>query len=137
MQLPLRLNTAFETCRNLELAWFKATRRNLERPVKCEPAPLNVFDDLQSFTPLRYLPPKLMNWEGRAVVTDPDVFAVGDINELLELDMNGAAVMGRHRSAKEGKVSQVATSVLLMECARLRHWDAEKEFGQLSQNLAT
>lgn len=89
------------------------------------------MDDLQSFTPLRYLPPKLMNWEGRAVVTDPDVFAVGDINELLELDMKGAAVMGRHRSAKEGKVSQVATSVLLMDCARLRHWDAEKEFGQL------
>jgi len=89
------------------------------------------MDDLQSFTPLRFLPPKLMNWQGRAVVTDPDVFAVGDINELLDRDMGAAAVMGRHRSGKEDKSYQVATSVMLLDCARLRHWDAEKEFGQL------
>ncbi len=89
------------------------------------------MDDLQSFTPLRFLPPKLMNWQGRAVVTDPDVFAAGDINELLDRDMGGAAVMGRHRSGKDDKQYQVATSVMLMDCARLKHWDAEAEFGQL------
>ncbi len=87
--------------------------------------------DLQSFTPLRFLAPQLMNWQGRAVVTDPDVFAVGDINELLDRDMGGKAVMGRHRSGKAEKGYQVATSVLLMDCAQLRHWDVEKEFGQL------
>jgi len=89
------------------------------------------MDDLQSFTPLRFMPPKLMNWEGRAVVTDPDVFAVGDVNELLDRDMAGTAVMGRHRSGKSEKGYQVATSVLLMDCARLRHWDVEAEFNQL------
>lgn len=89
------------------------------------------MDDLQSFTPLRFMPPKLMNWQGRAVLTDPDVFAVGDICELLERDMEGAAVMGRRRSAKEEKSHQVATSVMLMDCARLEHWDAEAEFEQL------
>jgi hypothetical protein len=89
------------------------------------------MDDLQSFTPLRFLPPKLMSWQGRAVVTDPDVFAVGDVGELLEMDMKGTAVMGRHRSGKEGKRDQVATSVLLLDCARLQHWDAEAEFDQL------
>ena len=89
------------------------------------------MDDLQSFTPLRFMPPKLMNWEGRAVVTDPDVFAVGDVNELLDRDMAGAAVMGRHRSGKSEKGYQVATSVLLMDCARLRHWDVEADFNQL------
>jgi hypothetical protein len=89
------------------------------------------MDDLQSFTPLRFMPPKLMHWEGRAVVTDPDVFAVGDVNELLDRDMAGAAVMGRHRSGKSEKGYQVATSVLLMDCARLRHWDVEAEFNQL------
>ncbi len=92
------------------------------------------MDDLQSFTPLRFLPPKLMNWQGRAVVTDPDVFAVGDVYELLTMDMQGAAVMGRHRSAKEDKRAQVATSVLLLDCARLQHWDAETEFEQLFRN---
>ncbi len=89
------------------------------------------MDDLQSFTPLRFMPPKQMHWEGRAVVTDPDVFAVGDVNELLDRDMAGAAVMGRHRSGKSEKGYQVATSVLLMDCARLRHWDVEAEFNQL------
>jgi hypothetical protein len=89
------------------------------------------MDDLQSFTPLRFLPPKLMDWQGRAVLTDPDIFAVGDICELLDRDMGSAAVMGRHRSDKEGKSYQVATSVMLMDCARLGHWDAEAEFEQL------
>ena len=36
-------------------------------------------DDLQSFTPLRFMPPKLMNYQGRAIVIDPDIFAVGDV----------------------------------------------------------
>src|SRR4051794_36325958 len=40
-------------------------------------------DDLQSFTPLRFYPPQAMNFEGRAVVTDPDIFAVGDVGELF------------------------------------------------------
>ncbi len=89
------------------------------------------MDDLQSFTPLRFMPPKLMNYRGRAVVIDPDVFAVGDIHELLTRDMGDAAVMGRHRSGKEEKQQQVATSVMLMDCEKLRHWDCEAEFDQL------
>lgn len=91
------------------------------------------MDDLQSFTPLRFLPPKLMNFSGRAVVTDPDVFAVGDINELLDRDMQGKAVLGRHRSAKEGKAHQVATSVMLLDCEKLSHWNPEADFDALFQ----
>ncbi len=89
------------------------------------------MDDLQSFTPLRFMPPKLMNYEGRALLVDPDVFAVGDVNELLSRDMQGKGVMGRHRSANRKKAQCVATSVMLMDCARLRHWDCEREFGEL------
>ncbi len=89
------------------------------------------MNDLQSFTPLRFMPPKLMNYRGRAVVIDPDVFAVGDINELLQRDMAGAAIMGRRRSGKPGKQSQVATSVMLLDCAQLTHWDAERDFDAL------
>ena len=46
-----------------------------------------LMDDLQSFTPLRFLPPELMGYAGRAIVIDPDVFAVGDVSELLSRDM--------------------------------------------------
>jgi hypothetical protein len=89
------------------------------------------LNDLQSFTPLRFMPPRLMGYQGRAIVIDPDIFAVGDINELFERDMQGKAVMGRHRSANRDKGQCVATSVMLMDCDRLRHWDAEKEFEEL------
>jgi len=89
------------------------------------------MSDLQSFTPLRFMPPKLMGYQGRAVVIDPDVFAVGDINELLSRDMEGKAVMGRRRSDKEEKAWQIATSAMLLDCEKLRHWEAEKEFDEL------
>jgi hypothetical protein len=89
--------------------------------------------DLQSFTPLRFMPPKLMGHEGRAVVVDPDVFAVGDVYDLLSRDMQGAAVMGRRRSNKKEKAWQIATSVMLLDCARLTHWHPESEFDELFQ----
>ena len=50
-------------------------------------------NDLQSFTPLRFAPPQLMDYEGRAVVIDPDVFALGDVWELLNRDMGGKAII--------------------------------------------
>jgi hypothetical protein len=45
--------------------------------------------------------------------------------------MRGAAVMGRRRSAKDEKGSQVATSVMLMDCAKLRHWQPKQDFDAL------
>ncbi|MGE0151111.1 MAG: hypothetical protein AB7R90_00730 [Reyranellaceae bacterium] len=84
-------------------------------------------DDLQSFTPLRFMPPKLMGYQGRAVVVDPDVFAVGDVHELLSRDMQGKALMCKGRGEKK----QYASSVMLLDCARLAHWDCEREFGEL------
>src|SRR5437879_4720738 len=55
-------------------------------------------DDLQSFTPLRFMPPELMGYSGRALVIDPDIFAVGDVWELLSRDMDGKAILCRRRS---------------------------------------
>ncbi len=86
--------------------------------------------DLQSFTPLRFLPPRLMGYEGRAIVIDPDVFAVGDILGLFNRDMEGKAVVGRKRSKDPTKFC-LATSVMLLDCARLRHWQPEEEFNEL------
>ncbi len=88
-------------------------------------------DDLQSFTPLRFMPPELMNYEGRAIVVDPDVFAVGDIWELLTRDMQGMAIMCRPKSGSKGKRGCLATSVMLLDCAKLGHWQVEKQFGEM------
>ncbi len=84
-------------------------------------------DDLQSFTPLRFLPPELMGYSGRAVVIDPDVFAVGDIYDLLVRDMEGKAVVCRSRGGSKG----LASSVMLLDCAKLTNWRCEEQFNEM------
>ncbi|TDJ37001.1 MAG: hypothetical protein E2O54_16235 [Gammaproteobacteria bacterium] len=88
-------------------------------------------DDLQSFTPLRFMPPELMGYEGRALVIDPDIFAVGDVWELLNRDMDGAAIMCRSKSGRKGRGGALATSVMLLDCAQLAHWNCEAAFNEM------
>jgi len=90
-----------------------------------------VRNDLQSFTPSRFLPPQLMGYSGRAVVIDPDVFAVGDVWELLSRDMHGKAIMCRPKSGNKGKRGCLATSVMLLDCAKLAHWKFEEQFNAM------
>ncbi len=79
-------------------------------------------DDLQSFTPTRFLPPQLMGFEGRAVVIDPDVFAIADIMQLFELDTRGKAILCRRIVPAGGGPPYWATSVMVLDCAKLGHW---------------
>jgi len=88
-------------------------------------------NDLQSFTPLRFMPPQLMGYEGRALVIDPDVFAVGDVWELLNRDMAGKSLMCRPKSGNKGKRGALASSVMLLDCARLKHWKTEQQFNEM------
>jgi hypothetical protein len=87
-------------------------------------------DDLQSFTPLRFLPPERMGYRGRALVIDPDIFAVGDVWELLSRDMQGKAILCRPRH-KPGRDAHMASSVMLLDCARLGHWRCAEDFAAL------
>ena len=88
-------------------------------------------DDLQSFTPLRFMPPELMDYAGRALVIDPDVFAVGDVWQLLSRDMQGSALMCRAKSGNKGKRGALASSVMLLDCAQLTHWRVEEQFNEM------
>ncbi len=88
-------------------------------------------NDLQSFTPLRFMPPELMGYRGRAVVIDPDVFAVGDVWELLSRDMAGMALLCRPKSGNKGKNGALASSVMLLDCAQLTHWRVEEQFNEM------
>ena len=85
-------------------------------------------NDLQSFTLTRFMPPQLMGYQGRALVVDPDVFAVQDVWELLSRDMQGKAIMCRGSKFKNGAF---ASSVMLLDCEKLKHWDVEKGFNEL------
>jgi len=89
-------------------------------------------NDLQSFTPLRFMPPELMGYEGRSVVIDPDIFAVSDVWDLLSRDMQGKAIMCRPRTGTKGKFDRcLASSVMLLENARLKHWKVEENFNEM------
>lgn len=85
------------------------------------------MNDLQSFTLLRFMPPQMMNYEGRALVLDPDCFALADVCELFEMDMQGGAIWCRKRE------KDWATSVMLLDCAKLLHWRVEEQFEQMFQ----
>ncbi|MDE1172911.1 MAG: hypothetical protein PW790_04435 [Parvibaculaceae bacterium] len=88
-------------------------------------------DDLQSFTPLRFAVPELMGYEGKAVITDPDVFAIGDVNDLFAMPMNGAAVLARQMEPDHRRPMHFASSVMLLDCAKLRHWRVAEDFAAL------
>ncbi len=93
------------------------------------------MNDLQSFTPLRFMPPELMGYSGRAVVIDPDVFAVGDVWELLSRDMQGKSILCRPRSRTSRSIDgPMATSVMLLDCAKLRHWRVKEQFDSMFEN---
>ena len=86
-------------------------------------------DDLQSFTVLRFAPPALMNFEGRAVVVDPDVFCVADPTPLITRDMGGASIMARKREGS--KSGAWASSVMLLDNPKLKHWRIEAHFEEM------
>ena len=88
-------------------------------------------DDLQSFTPLRFYPPQAMGFEGLAVVTDPDIFGVGDVGELFERDLAGKAIWAVARPGHNDRDDYIATSVMLLDCARLKHWQFDQELDDL------
>jgi hypothetical protein len=83
------------------------------------------MDDLQSFTPLRFAVPDAMGHRGVALVVDPDVFAVGDVGELFARDRQGKAIWCRARPGHNGAPDYLASSVMLLDCARLGHWRFE------------
>jgi hypothetical protein len=89
------------------------------------------MSDLQSFTPLRFMPPELMGYTGRAIVIDPDVFALGDIVDLLERDMQGKSIVVRAKPGSKGREGLMASSVMLLDCAKLPHWKTEETFGKM------
>lgn len=75
-------------------------------------------EDLQSFTLTRFMPPELMNFQGRSIVIDPDIFATySDIWELFTMDMGGNAALMRKHNGKDW-----GTSVMLLDNTKLTHW---------------
>jgi hypothetical protein len=88
-------------------------------------------DDLQTFSPLRFAPPQLMGYEGLALVTDPDVFCVRDPSDIFERNLEGKAIWAVPRPGANRRPDYIASSVMLLDCARLRHWRFDEDLDAL------
>jgi len=87
--------------------------------------------DLQSFAPLRRMVPALLGFRGRALVLDPDVFAIGDVYELLTRDMHGKAIVCRRQLRTRDGRTLHSSAVMLLDCAKLTHWDWERDIDDI------
>jgi hypothetical protein len=86
--------------------------------------------DLQSFTLTRFMPAELMHYSGRAVVIDPDIFSIKDISSLFTMDLKGRAIAAcRKKDAWD-------TSMMVLDCEKLRHWSMSKILSDLETKKA-
>lgn len=89
------------------------------------------INDLQSFTLSAFMAPELCGYEGRAMVIDPDIFALADVEALFNRDLQGKALAAR---PKRGVWD---TSVMMLDCAKLRHWNMKKILDDLAAGRTT
>jgi hypothetical protein len=83
--------------------------------------------DLQSFTLTRLLPPERMNFEGMALVIDPDIFALSDIRPIFDILKEPNTILAcKKKDAWD-------TSVMVLNCQKLPHWNSEIIFGRLKR----
>lgn len=88
-------------------------------------------NDLQNFTLLRFHIPKLMNYQGIALVIDPDIFLVREgLDQLFDLDFDLASIYCRP-GWKRGLWS---TSVMILDASKLRHWCVKSFIEEMSQS---
>jgi hypothetical protein len=82
-----------------------------------------------AFHLLRRMIPQLMDYQGRALVVDPDVFAVAPVAPLLGSDMAGKAILARY--VPDGYLGDgkpyYSTGVMLLDCSKLKHWTWEAD----------
>ena len=93
--------------------WLNRRRRYEKREFSLQ--------DLQSFTLSRFMPPQLMQYQGRSLVIDPDVFALKDPRPIFDFDLKGASI-----AAVTNARGKPASSVMFMDCSKLKHWKIER-----------
>jgi lipopolysaccharide biosynthesis glycosyltransferase len=113
----------------LDIRYLKMSELDFERS----------HDPLQSteFTYTRFLLPHLCNFQGTALFLDNDMLALGDVREIAEMDMSEMALrVVQHDYSPTNTVKMYGavqtsyprknwSSMMLMNCARLKVWTKE------------
>jgi hypothetical protein len=93
--------------------------------------------DPQGFSPLRRMVPALLGFKGRALVLDPDVFAIGDVWELLSRDMEGKAILCCQKPLWRKDRRLYSSAVMLLDCGQLTHWRWERDIDAIFSGSLT
>ncbi len=91
---------------------------------------MTLFDkyDMQSFTLLRFYIPELMDYKGRALVIDPDIFLIKNgLEELENFSFDSSPIYARKGLQK----NSWGSSVMLLSCENLKHWSLKLFIEQL------
>ena len=118
------------TRRPLDLYVFNGTHNAVEHndePPQLAPMSLRVkYQNFTEFSMYRFLIPQLCGHEGRALFIDSDTVCLGDIGELFDTPMDGAAM----KCVKAYDDGEWAASVMLMDCSKCR-FDLEQIFDEI------
>lgn len=83
------------------------------------------------FSFYRFYIPEACNYEGRAIYLDADIIVLDDIQKLNDLDMGGKGALAR----EDGK--EYFTSVMLLDCERLKHWKVKNWAALINAGMAS
>lgn len=95
---------------------------------------IDTYPPSTEFTYTRFLVPSLMNYEGKAIFMDNDMLCLGDIKELLQLDMSDYALrVVKQEYHPQATIKMYGTrqtdyerknwsSLMLMDCSKLEMW---------------
>lgn len=118
------------------LRW--SIRRHASRPVEVQSIGELIGDGLvlpqrpenRPGTPFsfhRFAVPMLAGWRSRAIYVDSDQLVLRDIAELYDRPMRfGARVLRRIGRGPDGATGMRASSVMLLQCDRLRDWSPQR-----------
>ena len=117
----------------LEHSLQRNTRRPVEvRPIDARhlPVPRDPRNRMRTgFSFARFEIPRLCGYRGRAIYLDADMLALGDLDEVWSLPMEGADLL---HSDQPPEGAGAKFSVLLLDCERLR-WSGERVVQELDQ----
>ena len=90
---------------------------------------------------VRFLIPQLMGYEGKAIYFDADQLVLGDVRELIDsLDADhavGVVQQPEGTFAGEPVPARNETSVMVLDCEKLKDWDPDQIFESVVANDAT
>lgn len=84
------------------------------------------------FSFYRFSIPETCLFEGRAIYLDADIVVLCDLKELNDMEMQGHGVLSRPH-AKSGYF----TSVMLMDCSKLKHWKIQQWVTLINAGIAS